>query len=145
MSTTRLTYRTRQREILLQYLKSMAGNHVTAQDAAEYLKAQGSTIGQSTVYRQLEKLVDEGVVSKYIIDQNTPACFEYIGEDSHEAEEVCFHCKCERCGRLIHMHCDELEGIAAHLLEEHHFRLNPLRTVFYGICEACQKQAAGKQ
>ncbi len=133
----RSKYKTKQREILLDYLESVPGVHITAGDVCEYLKKQGANIGQSTVYRQLESLVAEGIVNKYIIDGNSPACFEYVGMDSHADPEICFHCKCEKCGKLIHLHCDELKEIQVHLFSEHQFKLDPLRTVFYGLCEQC--------
>ena len=62
---------------------------------------------------------------------------EYTGRDDPQDGKVCFHCKCEKCGRLIHLKCEELSGIAGHLYSEHHFSLDPKRTVFYGICEKC--------
>lgn len=130
---SRSKYKTKQREILLDYLESVKGVHVTASDACEYFKDRGANIGQSTIYRQLESLVDEGVVNKYIIDGNTPACFEYVGTQ----RDMCFHCKCEKCGKLIHLHCDEIEGMQVHLFEEHRFKMDPMRTVFYGLCEQC--------
>ena len=133
----RSKYNTKQREVLLDYLRTVPGEHITAADVCRYFREQGTSIGQSTIYRQLESLVDEGVINKYIIDGTTPACFEYAGEESHADAEICFHCKCEKCGKLIHMHCDELESIGAHLLSHHRFRLNPMRTVFYGLCEDC--------
>ena len=133
----RAKYNTKQREILLEYLKSVEGEHITASDVCAYMKQQNSSIGQSTVYRQLERLVDEGILNKYIIDVNSPACFEYVGPDSHKNREECFHLKCEKCGRLIHLHCDELSEIREHLLEEHSFKLDPKRTVYYGLCEKC--------
>lgn len=132
-----MAYKTKQREIMMEYLEAMPGKHITAGDVCEHFKSKGQTIGQATVYRQLERLVDEGIVGKYIIDGNSPACFEYMGADSHKGAEVCFHCKCEKCGKLIHMHCEELEGIGEHLYEHHGFILNPLRTVFYGVCDEC--------
>ena len=132
-------YKTRQREELLSYLRNVPGEHVTANDVCAHLKERGSSMGLATVYRQLESLVDEGLVSKYFIDTNSPACFAYIGSESHEDQENCFHCKCEKCGKLIHMRCEELEGIQKHLLEMHNFTLNPMRSVFYGICEDCAK------
>ena len=46
-------------------------------------------------------------------------------------------CKCDVCGTLIHMHCDELAQIGAHLKKDHGFALNAMRTVFYGLCEDC--------
>ncbi|MBR4586739.1 MAG: transcriptional repressor [Lachnospiraceae bacterium] len=135
--STRLKYKTRQKEMLIDYLSSVEGEHITANDVCEFFKSQGETIGQSTIYRHLESLVDEGIINKYVIDANSPACFEYMGRESHLAGEVCFHCKCEKCGCLIHLHCDELSEIGRHLYNEHHFKLDPKRTVFYGLCENC--------
>ena len=135
--STRSKYKTKQRDILLDYLKKAHGLHITAGDVCDYCRSLETPIGQSTVYRQLESLVDEGILNKYIIDANTPACFEYVGEDEHCGAEVCYHCKCVKCGKLIHLHCEELETIQAHLLEGHGFRMDPLRTVFYGLCQEC--------
>ena len=131
-------YKTKQRSKITSYLETRTGEHITVADVCEYFEKQGDPIGQTTVYRQLEKMVDEGIVNKYIIDGNSPACFEYMGEGEHHEDEVCFHCKCEKCGDLIHMHCHELESIAGHLLKDHNFVLNPRRTVFYGLCEKCR-------
>lgn len=131
-------YKTKQKELLVRYLASKQGEHITAGEICEYMKSQGETIGQSTVYRRLESLVDEGILNKYIVDGNSPACFEYIGEDDHDAEHVCYHCKCEKCGKLIHLHCDEIKEIQNHLLKDHSFRMDPKRTVFYGLCEKCK-------
>ncbi|MCR5546791.1 MAG: transcriptional repressor [Lachnospiraceae bacterium] len=137
---SRPKYKTKQRDILVEYLKSASGNHITASDVCDYFKEQGAPIGQSTVYRRLESLVDEGVINKYIIDGNSPACFEYVGECASDEAHICFHCKCEKCGKLIHLHCDEVEEMQAHLYKEHKFRMDPRRTVFYGLCEECSKK-----
>ena len=135
----RTTYRTKQRDTLLAYLETVKGKHVTVNDISMHFKSRGETIGQTTIYRHLEKMVDEGLVSKYIIDAGTPACFEYVAPEESCHHDMCFHCKCEKCGKLIHMQCEELEGIGQHLLEHHRFALNSKRTVFYGICDECSK------
>ena len=143
--STHSSYNTKQKELLIDYLKASPDVHITAGDVVDHLRKQGCSIGQSTVYRQLERLVDEGVITKYTIDANTPACFEYVGKDSHEDPKWCFHCKCERCGRLIHLHCSELSSIGAHLAADHGFYLNPMRTVFYGLCDACAEAEAAEE
>ena len=122
---TKPNYKTKQREQLLDYMKTVQGKHITVNDVCEYMHRQGSTIGQTTVYRQMERMVDEGIMQKYVIDANSPACFEYVGQEIHADGECCFHCKCEKCGRLIHMHCEELAMIPGHLMEHHQFLLNP--------------------
>ena len=131
-------YKTKQRETLIKYLETVPGVHITVNDVCDHFRSRGEAIGRATVYRQLERLVSEGVVNKYVIDGVSPACFEYMKEHAKGRDsEVCYHCKCEKCGRVIHLHCDELSGTQAHLLAEHSFMLDPQRTVFYGLCEKC--------
>ncbi|MBR3305581.1 MAG: transcriptional repressor [Christensenellaceae bacterium] len=136
---TAVKYNTKQREILIDYLISMKGGHVTAKDVLDHFRASGIRIGQSTVYRQLESLVSEGVVKKYSIDISSPACFEYEDEEEHDDHSDTFHLRCEKCGRLIHIDCNELKDISDHLSSEHSFSLDPIRTVLYGICESCRR------
>lgn len=130
-------YRTKHKAELMDYLETVQGEHITVSDVCEYFKHKGSPMGQTTVYRQLERLVDEGLVSKYIIDSSSPACFEYMGAEAHAGQGTCFHCKCEKCGRLIHLHCGELDEILGHLKNEHRFTMDTRRTVFYGLCDEC--------
>lgn len=130
-------YHTRQHDELLNYLQTVPGRHITVGDVCEHFRCCGKNIGTTTVYRQLEKMVDAGLVTKYILEPGSPACFEYVGEESHIEESVCYHCKCEQCGRLIHMHCEELPGLRRHIMEHHGFAIDPTRTVFYGLCADC--------
>lgn len=131
------SYKTRQKEELALFLESFEGEHVTVQDICDHFRSIGSPIGMTTVYRHLERMVEEGTVNKYIIDSNTPACFEYVRPEEHSHKGTCFHCKCEKCGKLIHLHCEDLDGFKDHLMEHHSFQLDPRRTVFYGICGKC--------
>ena len=96
-------------------------------------------MGVATVYRQMERLVQEGLVQKYIIDEKSSACFEYIGDNSAN-EKTCFHCKCEKCGQLFHMHSEQLEQMQRELSEQYHFAVDPRRTVFYGVCASCSER-----
>ena len=132
------TYKTKQRERILDYLKTVPGEHVTVTDICAHLKQRQQTVGQTTVYRHLERLVDEGVVNKYNLDSNSPACFEFIPDGEHCKVDSCYHCKCEKCGKLIHLHCDEMKEFAEHLNQHHQFVLDSKRTVFYGICDECR-------
>ena len=129
-------YKTRQQDLLFSYLKEMQGKHFTAEDVRSHFEAKNISIGIATIYRQLEKLVAEGKIQKYFIDDHSAACFEYAGENCDTSEQH-FHLKCELCGRLIHLECEELEELGGHLKTEHGFVINPLRTVFYGVCTEC--------
>ncbi len=134
---SRTTYRTRQQEELLEYLRGTAGQHHTAAQIRDHFAAGGREIGLATIYRGLERLVGEGTVRRYVLETGDSACYEYVGKDEDCASH--FHCKCDRCGKLIHLECDELEEIRGHLLREHGFAWEAGRTVFYGLCENCRK------
>ena len=141
----RVQYNTKQREALLEYLEQIPGKHFTAADLCRYFRETGRKIGTATVYRQLERLVEEGSVNKYIIDENSGACYEYINPDVCCHQPSCFHCKCEKCGRLIHLDCQEIQMLSEHLLGHHQFQLNPMRTVFYGLCRKCRQETGRKE
>lgn len=135
---TKAQYKTKQLLEIEDFLKENANKHVTVNDIILFFKEQGKNIGKATVYRHLERMVSDGSVHKYMLDAGDSACFEYIeDEDLHP---VCFHCKCEKCGKLIHLECTELSLIGDHLREEHGFDIDHTRTVFYGTCNECRKE-----
>lgn len=130
-------YQTKQGTQLLTYLQANPGKHITANDIAKHFRDQDISMGVATIYRHLDRFAEEGVVLKYSIDSNSPACYEY-----HSQGEPCthVHCKCEKCGLLIHLLCTQFQGIESHLKEHHEFSLNPQKTVLYGLCQACQEE-----
>lgn len=135
--TQRSQYKTRQMNELLSYLKSVQGSHVTVNDICEHFKSEGISVGTTTIYRQLERMVRQGVVVKYTVDGVGSACFEYVGEQRPHSQPV-YHCKCESCGKLIHLQCGEVANLGQHILEHHGFEMNSAKTVFYGICGECR-------
>ncbi|MBQ9238519.1 MAG: transcriptional repressor [Treponema sp.] len=145
METARSPYKTRQQELLLSYLKSTRGRHFTVEDVRTHFSNKHIAIGVATIYRHLERLAASGAVNKYIIDENSAACFEYMGGGSCSADKQHFHLKCGVCGTLIHLKCEELALIQNHLLNAHGFVLNPFRTVFYGTCAGCAQAPRRKR
>ena len=129
-------YNTKQSSEILDFMTSNEGSHFTAQDISDYLRGKGSKVGSATIYRHLDRLINEGLINKYVIDEKSPACFEYIGHKNCR-KESCYHMKCEKCGQLFHLHCEDIENFCAHIKEENGFTLDPRRTVFYGLCNAC--------
>lgn len=129
-------YRTRAQEELLTFLKASPGTHHTAAEIRDYFAGQEQPIGVATIYRQLERFAKDGQIQKYILGPGDSACYAHV-EDTRCAEH--FHCKCEKCGKLIHLECDELREIQSHLLEHHGFAWNTGKTVFYGTCDQCRK------
>ena len=130
-------YRTRAQGELLAYLKSTPGVHHTAIELKEHFDDAGTPIGTATIYRQLERFVSDGSIQKFFIGNGESACYVFSGNTAECPAH--FHCKCEKCGRLIHLDCEELREIQTHLLEYHGFAWNAGKTVFYGLCDHCRQ------
>jgi Fur family ferric uptake transcriptional regulator len=133
-------YRTRQGQIILDYMRTLGDSHVTAGQLASQLASRfagegGAGIGQTTVYRHLEKLLAQGKIRKYLLRDGEGSCYQYVegGENCREH----FHLKCEVCGELFHADCNLLEKIDRHLMAEHDFQINAFKTVLYGTCKKC--------
>lgn len=135
-----MAYKTKQSEIVLEYLKENSDSHLTANEIAMALS--GKNVGKTTVYRHLEKLCRDGAVRKYILEEGDSACYQYIGDSSCHSH---FHLKCLNCNKLLHLECDHLSEIETHINAHHNFKVDSSRTVFYGICEECALAKEGEK
>ena len=136
------TYHTKQQAAILKYMSESTGKYVTVSQIAAHLKEEGQSIGLTTIYRQLDKLEKEGIVHKIVLDGNSGACYQYTGEDEEQ-----MLLKCEDCGGMIPMDCSHITELYQHVLQEHQFKVNPHRTMFYGVCDNCltQEKQKGKK
>lgn len=127
-------YSTKQRDVILAFLKENNA-HITAADITLHLSEQGIKVSTATVYRTLDKFVNDGIVRKMVIGDAGGACYQYI--DGGSCGEH-FHLKCVNCGKLIHLSCEFLENMEKHIFDEHGFTVSSGRTVIYGICSQCE-------
>ena len=128
-------YNTKQKSAIMNCIKKSKDKHFTVDDVCEILVKSGDSVGRTTVYRYLQSLSQEGILRKYAASQGESVCYQYVGEQNDCPEH--FHLKCEQCGKLIHMECDEMNELVKHINSHHGFCLNPLKTVIYGTCEEC--------
>lgn len=127
-------YTTKQSEAILAYIMSLEGEHITVNQIAAYFANQQAPISVATIYRHLDRLVENGTVRKYTLDGFSSACYQYISNEKNCHE---IHLKCESCGTLLHVTCGMLERVPKHVYQEHDFQINPMKIVFYGKCSKC--------
>ncbi len=132
-----VTYKTKQQALVLNFFEQNKGLHVTVDDICLSLKENGTPVGTTTVYRQVQKLVNEGLVTKYNVDSESGACYQYNGENC----KMHFHLKCTVCSELFHASCDFMESLDKHIFSHHGFMVDNSRTVFYGICQNCLRNS----
>ena len=133
-------YQTRQGAAILAALREVGG-HATADALYTAMCEAGQRVGRTTVWRQLEKLVERGVVQKYPGAPGERTCYQYVGDADCGSH---FHLKCTACGKLIHLECGHMQALAGHVAREHGFRVDRFRTVFYGLCADCAAKEGEK-
>ena len=124
-------YLTRGYLLVKEVLKSARGAHLSADEIYIALQARGEKIGRTTVYRQLERLVSEGLVRRTVGEGG--ACFSFAGSSCSEH----YHLLCTACGKLEHLSCEKVKTLFRHIESEHGFVIDPSRTTLYGLCAAC--------
>jgi Fur family ferric uptake transcriptional regulator len=134
-------YRTWQGQRILDYMKSLGDAHVTINQMARHFEDAQECIGQTTIYRHLERLSAEGKIRKFVLRDDKTTCYQYIDERANCREH--FHLKCEVCGGLFHVDCHLFNKVEKHLLRRHDFQINLFKTVFYGTCGKCLAAAGG--
>ncbi len=129
------TYNTRQKKIIEAFLKINMKKQFTCDEISDALKAEGTPVGKTTVYRYVEKLTSEGKIRKITGGTSKSAQYQYIDEEMNCHSHM--HFKCLRCGEFIHLGCDYLEDVNEHIYEHHRFRVDNSKTVLYGLCDKC--------
>lgn len=121
----------RQRECILNVLKG-TDTHPTASWVYERVKNEISNISLGTVYRNLARLSEDGVILRISGDD---------GVERYDARvKPHYHMLCRLCGGVSDVfidYADELDSSAEELcgckIDEH-------RLMFYGVCNKCCKK-----
>ena len=123
------TYKTKQKDLILEVIKN-ENQEFTIKDIYEKLN---NKVGLTTIYRLVDKLVEESILSKTINKENI-TYYQYLGQCEHENH---FYLKCDMCGKLIHIDCDCINELSNHILEHHKFQTNKEKIIINGRCNSC--------
>lgn len=127
-------YRKDSEEAVLSLFRENKSRPMTAEDVAALLRESGKEIGLTTVYRRLTGLLDRGLLQKHFGEGKT-ALYRYTGDCTGNDD----HLVCSVCGRVTHVTCNYFSELYRHIGENHGFRVDGSRTLFYGTCSACYR------
>lgn len=103
--------------------------HPTADEVYEYIKDNGLNIGKATVYRILNRMVEENE----ILHLSMP-----IGPDRFDATvSEHQHFECKVCKKIFDIDIPELSEIDSRLKSELGYSVENHNIIFEGICPEC--------
>jgi Fur family ferric uptake transcriptional regulator len=129
-----MNYETKQSKLVYDFLMQHPQDHFSAEEVYFAIKGNGDNIGRTTVYRQLDRLVEDNKARKFFSGDNNACCYQFESENCHNH----YHLRCSSCGTLIHTECDFLDKLSQHIFNDHKFKIDGSKTVLYGICQKCE-------
>jgi Fur family transcriptional regulator, ferric uptake regulator len=106
-----------------------AGEHVTAEELGDAVRAVDPEIHLSTVYRTLETLTELGVV-RHVHLGHGPAVY-HLSDDAH------YHLVCNRCGSIVELPPDAFDEFGDRVQRDYGFRLDARHFALGGYCRKC--------
>lgn len=134
----RKAYTTKTRNLIMEFLKENKDMRFSAAAVFSFIQEKQEQINLATVYRNLERLTEEGILIKSKSGQEDCSQYQYVEPHKNCHEHLHLQCKC--CGKVMHLECAFMKQIEAHLREEHNFVLDCKDSVLLGQCDSCRNK-----
>jgi Fur family ferric uptake transcriptional regulator len=127
---------TAQRLAVLRAVSS--GDHGTALDVVESVRAEIGSISRQSVYDTLGLLADHDIIRR-IQPAGSPARFEARVGDNHH------HLVCRRCGRMVDVDCAIGEVPCLTPSDDWSFDVDEAEVTYWGLCPDCRTVAPNQR
>ena len=121
---------TPQREMIIQAI-AHTSDHMTAEEIFADVQTRTQALNLATVYRTLDMLVDEGLVTRIDLGEGQ-IFYATIKHGPH------IHLVCRACGQIIDAEPQLLASIAEQLQTEHNFDPDLNHISIFGLCSQCR-------
>ena len=117
-------YETEQRKCLRSFFIRHLDRHFTAEELANNIDG----ISVSTVYRNINQMVEEGIIRRVQKNGQRKFLYQYIGKN--ECSEH-LHLKCNGCGRILHMNNKSAISVLDAVKSNFSFEVDKTATILY--------------
>lgn len=130
---TKRLRKSRQRDRILEIL-NQSRNHPTAADVYDRIKDEFPSASLGNVYRNLNILVDQGVVRRFA-SGSTFDRFEAVSE--HHS-----HFICRRCGNIFDIPAPSLGDFTTEVHDTRGHEIEEVHVDLHGLCASCAAESA---
>lgn len=131
-------YHTKTSELISQFIHSRNEHGFTAVELSDFLRAHGMEVNKTTVYRNLDKLTETGVLVKRKSALNDGYIYQNQTEEGHCADHI--HFQCEKCGSVIHLSDENTSAYIKSISEALGLQIDLSASSLNGICSKCREE-----
>ena len=106
--------------------------HVTADEVFEEISKEHPNIGRGTVYRNLQRLCEQGEIRKIEVPEGAD-CYDHILPPH-------YHIRCIKCGKMFDVDMPYINNLEENVKDLHGFTEVSHDIMFKGICSDCLKR-----
>ena len=133
-----VTYNTRQKQLVFDFICANKDKQLSCDEITFLLASNGTPVGKTTVYRQLQKLENEGKIKKIHSHNSKYFTYQYLDREMNCDGHL--HLRCSGCGEYVHLGCDFMNKVSEHILDHHNFTVDNSRTEIVGLCGKCSEE-----
>lgn len=130
----RKEYKTDSKSAVIEFMKRNSDRHFTVEEIICEMERDGLEPSKSTVYRHVARLTKDSILKRFECEGKDSFVYQYA--DFQCDCQMHFHLKCIKCGKLIHMECEKMNGIKEHILSDHGFLIGG-DAMINGVCLDC--------
>ena len=131
-------YRTKAKNEILDYILSNKHRRFSASEIYEYIKDKGRSTNLTTVYRNLDKLTEAGILLKIKNSSDDYSVYQLLDPEGGCDEHL--HIQCKGCGGIYHLEGEAMDKIRTYLLDECGYSLICSDCVLLGYCKECRTE-----
>lgn len=126
-------YNTDQRRRLLAFFERHRDEQLSAEQISGMMGSEGEEISLSAIYRNIDRLEQDGLLRRDVSGDGRKAVFQYMGGSCADH----LHLQCTGCGHVIHLNDEATAAMRRAVSSCGDFSIDERRTVLYGRCKNC--------
>lgn len=137
--STQKNYNTKTGQAIQHFIEMHENQQFAVGDVVDYMDERGINVNLTTVYRNLDRMVEQNRLAKY-----KTACSDTYQYRIVRADGGChshLHMNCRICGKILHMDGETMKRIVDSLSEEYGFVLECENSMLGGVCRECAAAA----
>ena len=117
-----------QRQIVLEALQKL-NTHPAIEGIYAEIRKEHPAISKTTVYRNLRKLADCGIIRQISLPDGLERYDKCAGQH--------YHFRCKDCGHIFDVDIEHFAGVNDIVREKYGFQVDGHEVVFTGVCLKC--------
>lgn len=130
------SYHTKATEAISEFITSMRDHSFTAAELADFLKEHGLDVNKTTIYRNLDKLTENGTLIKHKSQVNDGFIYQEASTSCDCHEHI--HFQCSKCGSVLHLSDEKTADYLKSISETLGLEIDTTSSTLNGLCPKCR-------